>query len=68
MLKHLGIKTNKDLFFVVICILWLIGNLIEYVFRDECFYNNNLFITLMAIVILVKINNNVFNNWLNKKL
>lgn len=68
MLKYLDIKTNKDLFFVVVCALWLTGNLIEYIFRGECFYNNNLFIALMSIVVFVKIKNNSFNNWLNKKL
>lgn len=68
MLKYLGIKTNKDLFFVVVCALWLIGNLIEYIFRGGCFYNNILFIDLMSIVVFVKIKNNTFKNWLNKKL
>ena len=68
MLKRLGIKTNKDLFFVVVCVLWLTGNVIEYAFRGECFNNNTLFIALMSTVVLEKATNNAFNNWLNKKI
>ena len=68
MLKCLGIKTNKDLFFAVVCILWLTGNIIEYAFRGECFNNNILFIALMSTVVLEKTRNNAFYSWLNKKI
>lgn len=68
MLKRLGIKTNKDLFFAVVCILWLTGNIIEFALRGECFNNNILFIALMTTVVLEKATNNAFNSWLNKKI
>lgn len=68
MLKRLGIKTNKDLVFVVVCFLWLTGNIIEFALRGECFNNNILFIALMSTFVLEKETNKVFNSWLNKKL
>lgn len=54
--------------FGFICAVWLIGNIIEYINTDCYFLWNNFMIILMCIVILFKIYNTKFNNWLNTKI
>lgn len=54
--------------FGFICAVWLIGNIIEYINTDCCFFCNNFMIILMCIIILFKIYSIDFNNWLNTKI
>lgn len=54
--------------FGFICAVWLIGNIIEYINTDCCFFWNNFMIILMCIIILFKIYSIDFNNWLNTKI
>lgn len=58
----------KDMVFGFICTVWLIGNTIEYINTDCCFFSNNFMIILMCIIILFKIYSIDFNNWLNTKI
>lgn len=58
-------KIYKDIVFWCIALLWLIGNIIEYILSNYCYINNLIWIFIMAVVNLVKINNNKFNDWLN---
>ena len=54
--------------FGFICAVWLIGNIIEYINTDCCFFLNNFMIIIMCIIILFKIYSIDFNNWLNTKI
>lgn len=58
-------KIYKDIVFWCIALLWLIGNIIEYISFNYCYINNLIWISIIAFVNLVKINNGKFNDWLN---
>lgn len=58
-------KIYKDIVFWCIALLWLIGNIIEYILSNYCYINNLIWIFIIAVVNLVKINNDKFNDWLN---
>jgi hypothetical protein len=59
---------NKDMVLTVFISLWFIVNLIGIygIGVNSIFYVNIFSIFIFYILILVKKNNSVFNNWLNK--
>lgn len=67
-LKFFTPKIYKDIVFGFICAIWLIGNIVEYINTEYCFFWNNFMIIVMCIIILFKIYNTKFNNWLNTKI
>lgn len=61
-------KIYKDIVFICICVVWIIGNIVEYHIMDECFFWNNFMVIIMCVVILIKLYNTKFNNWLNTQI
>lgn len=56
--------TIKDILFVLILSSWLITNITEYLISGFCFMGNVIFIVLMSLILIAKINSPVFNEWL----
>lgn len=56
--------TIKDILFVLIILFWLIANISEYFIAGYCFMGNVIFIVLMCLILIAKINSPVFNEWL----
>ena len=61
------IKTNKDMIFCIIALLWLISNVVSALIINDCFFVNNFFIIIMCILILIKNNSSKFRKFLNKQ-
>lgn len=63
-------KTNKDLVAWGIVLVWLVLNVSVYFLygSDSLFFSNNAMVVIIAALILVKVKNERFNNWLNKDL
>ena len=66
--RRYRVDTYKDIVFWCICIIWLIGNIVEWVFTEQAFVNNMCWIFIMCIINLIKLYNTRFNNWLNTPL
>jgi len=58
--------TNRDLIFIISAIVWLISNILAYIFykSDGVTISNFIFIILFGSVTLIKIKNRKFGNWL----
>lgn len=64
-------KTYRDLFFNIYCILWFINNCIVLFLTDDIDYvsiNNLVMIAIFGIITLIKCCSSKFNNWLIKPL
>lgn len=56
----------KDIIVLVLMILWLTTNIIEVLMTGQVFLGNIIFIVLLCVMLLFKLNNSKFNDWLNK--
>ena len=63
---NLKSMTNRDLIFIISAIVWLISNILAYIFykSDGVTISNFIFIILFGSVTLIKIKNRKFGNWL----
>ena len=66
--KRYRVDTYKDIVFWCICLVWLIGNFVEWVLTGHAIINNMIWVLIMCIVNFVKLYNTRFNNWLNTPL
>lgn len=65
------IDTNKDVIFAMIMFIWLyLGILIVCITKNdlEVWIYNLIMASLFGILILFKLYNKKFNNWLNRKI
>ena len=60
-------KTNKDLIFLVVVILYLTSNITSYILFKEVALSNFIWIILLATMVLVH-KNYKFGNWLEKNI
>ena len=64
-------KTYRDLFFTIYCILWFINNCIVLFLTDDIGnvnITNLVMIGIFGIITFIKCRSDRFNNWLNKPL
>lgn len=64
------IKTNKDVIFWIICLLWPCSNMILWWLLDLSYvsFSNLFYVIVMIILIYLKNTNSKFNNWLEKRI
>lgn len=62
----------KDLFFMAYATIWLCSAILGYVFTKDIdfvrFVIHNSFIVAFCVIVLMKIYNKRFRNWLNTKI
>jgi hypothetical protein len=64
-------KTYKDLFFTIYCILWLINNCVIFFLLDNIDYvsiNNLIMICIFSVITIIRYCSKKFDNWLNNLL
>lgn len=64
-------RTNRDLYALIVVTLWLILNILFVVIIGNCFIINNLFILFWIVTLYFDRRNkgeNNFHKWLNKKI
>ena len=66
--KQYRVDTYKDIVFWNICVVWLIGNFIEWIITGRAIIYNMVWVLIMCVVNFVKLYNTQFNNWLNTPL
>ena len=66
--KRYRVDTYKDIVFWSICLVWLIGNFVEWIITGHAIINNMAWVLIMCVVNFVKLYNTRFNNWLNTPL
>jgi hypothetical protein len=59
---------RKDVIFLYLIFLWIITLISSYIFHIEYWKINSCWIVFWTFLVLLKLSNNKFNNWLNKKL
>lgn len=64
-------KTNRDLYALIVVALWLILNILSVVIIGDCFIINNLFILFWIVTLYFDRRNkceNNFHKWLKQNL
>ena len=64
-------KTYKDLFFTIYCILWFISNCVIFFLTDNIDYvsiNNWIMIGIFSVITIIRYCLKKFDNWLNNSL
>ncbi len=61
-------KTRKDLIFLIVLITWLVSSFIGLYFDIEVYLMNLINIFLFSILIVFKLYNKRFRNWLETPL
>lgn len=59
---------RKDVIFLLLIFLWIITLVLSYIFHIEYLKTNSCWIVFWTFLVLLKLSNIKFNNWLNKKL
>lgn len=63
------IKTNKDLFFTILVIIWFFAGIITVLInRTFLAYFSMVMCLILSVIVLFKIKNNKFALWLEKPL
>lgn len=63
-------RTHKDLLFLVFVIVWLTINVTTYILTQDdglIFFINQVFVILFCVLLLFKLNNKKFKDWLEKE-
>lgn len=64
-------KTYRDLFFTIYCILWLINNCVIFFLLDNIDYvsiNNLIMICIFSVITIIRYYSKKIDNWLNNLL
>jgi fatty acid desaturase len=59
---------RKDVIFLLLIFLWIITLIISYACHIEYWKTNSCWIVFWTFLVLLKLSNTKFNNWLNKEL
>lgn len=63
-------KTNKDLIFTISVIIWLISNILSFIFykSDGVAVSNFVCILLFGTMTFIKVRSKKFSNWLENRI
>lgn len=63
-------KTNKDLIFVMCITFWFTSNICSFIYFGSTgvMVSNFSYIIILSMLVLFKMNNKRFNNWLETKI